>query len=188
LRFVFTACAVSIGAVVVPGAWLWWAVRHRTWNIRFLLLLPVAIGVAFVTCQWALRSKQFADFPDAARAMILFGQAFVGLPTLAFAMTLASWTFQCQWRRLIFLAFSILLLSLLCGAAVLWIDGRNMDPAQHYSWQGWPLVGVVGGFLSGMVCLAGFVLGPPVRAAWRGLRGMFAERDLRKNQRPAQTP
>jgi len=60
---------------------------------------------------------------------------------------------------------------------VLGIDGRDMDPAQHYSWQSWPLVGLVGGYLSGMVCLAGFVFGPPVRAVWRGLRRMFAERD-----------
>ncbi|HEV3002845.1 MAG TPA: hypothetical protein VGX78_00220 [Pirellulales bacterium] len=165
------ACLVSLGAFAAPGAWLWRAIRDRTWNVRFLLLMPAAVGIAFVTFQWALQTQQpLASLAQMPAVLALFAQATMGLPLLALAASIAGCTIRRRWRPLAWLAVSIVALSLAWGASILWIDSRDMDPAQRYTWDGWPFAGVVGAYFCGVLCLAWWFVGEPLLAGWRWLR------------------
>jgi outer membrane protein assembly factor BamB len=172
----FISSIVALGVFVLPGAWLWWAIRHRTWNIRYLLLLPGVVGVAFITSQWALHTEQLAMFASVPMpiVVVLCAQAAAGLPPIA----LASYTVRClaqrQWRRLTVLALAIVCVSALWGASMLWVDSRTIDPAQRYRWDGWAFAVVPGGYFCGMLCFASFVFAPPVRAVWRRMKAIVA--------------
>jgi len=167
--------ALSLAVAVVPGAWFWWGIRRRRFGIGYLLLLPLAVGLAMLTWIWAAKMPQFAQIPDWSRFLAMAGVALGGLPMWLLTLTSATWAVQRRWRRLTVLVLSTAIFSIAWAAVNVWIDSRSMDAQQHYTWEGWPLIGLAGAYTSGIICLALFTLGPPLRTTWRGLRRMFAE-------------
>lgn len=172
----------ALGVIVVPGAWLVYVVRRRTFSTRVLLLLPVAAGVAITTYLLVMRQAQtilpFGSTP--AYVVILPLTFLLGVPEVALGATLVSWTARRRWRRLALLAASIALVSMVWGAGMLWIDQRQMDAEQRYSWQGWPWIGLLGAYVCGWALLAHFLLAPPLRAALRLLRRSASRKGLKQ--------
>jgi hypothetical protein len=157
--------------MAVPGALLLWVIRRRTWSSRVLLLFPVAAGISLTTYRFFNRSS-FVDSLaiGGSPGLLLLTVAIVGLPEVAFLAELLASSITLRWRRLLWLAAGTLLLSGGLAIAALAIDSRSMDSEQHYVWDNaWAIVGF-GIYACGVVCLAGLVLGPPVKALWRLLK------------------
>jgi hypothetical protein len=79
---------------------------------------------------------------------------------LVVGATLAYWSYKHRWRR----ASIYLLFFLFCvvgsGTFMLVIHGRNFEPQERYSWDGWYWIFFVGGIGAGAMTVVGafFVL------------------------------
>jgi outer membrane protein assembly factor BamB len=147
------AFAVLFVGLIVPGWLMRRAWRQRSWK---LALLPVLwLGIL---CLWA--SIQYGTAALRPGLVYLGGALVVGVPALLFVGLVGGAVFRRRWRRLGLLLAVGLLVTLVHAGVWLAIDARGMDPAEHYSWEGWYAMLLIGAYeagvlLLGVLCLVG---------------------------------
>jgi hypothetical protein len=189
LRFALDALLLA----VLPLAWLGWAVRRHSWRWGVGLLLYLAsVGYA-VSAGWLL-PKQLSSFGDLFTASEIMAWAEpvfaplgwlgikadfrwlripLGLPPVL-GVGLLLWTAsRRRWRRLGLVVLAVLLISFLAALAWLRLETSRYDPAQYYSWYGWPWAALYGAYglgLLGAVCWLLLQTQRLGRRLWRRLR------------------
>jgi outer membrane protein assembly factor BamB len=156
---------LALGIAVLPGAWLWRVVSRRTFSVGVLLLLPAAVGIAFVTWK-AFASRLLPDgAPLPAQIAIAVAQVLAGLQLLALLWVLIRWTWGRHWRRLALLTLAVVLLSCTYGAFWFYLDARNLIDGERYEWQGWSLIGCGGLATCAVGCFFGLIVDAIIRIA-----------------------
>ena len=122
--------------------------------------MPVAFAVGFAGYKFVTAlPRQQMPIPDQDISLVLqLLETVPGLPVLAFPTFLVLWMIRGRWSRLSWLLGASLVASVAIFAIAIWIDSRGMDPAEHYSWNGWYFVLIIGSLAATALTLAGLVL------------------------------
>jgi hypothetical protein len=144
--------AVLLIGLIVPGWLLRRAWRQRSWR---LALLP--IGWRGILGLWAYISYGPAALLQDGPGY-LFRVVELGVPSVLF-VSLAAWTaFRRRWLQLGLLLAVALLAALTHGGVWLALDARGMDPEEHYSWDGWYAMLLIGAYEAGALLVGVFCL------------------------------
>jgi tRNA A-37 threonylcarbamoyl transferase component Bud32/outer membrane protein assembly factor BamB len=153
--------AVLLVGLIVPG----WLLR-RAWRQRSGRLALLSLGGLGVLGLWAY----FSDGPAALLPGDLGSLIVVvvlGGPSLVFVSRVARAAFRRRWPMLGLLLAVALLAALAHAGVWLALDARGMDPEEHYSWDGWSVMLLIGAYEAGvllvvMFCLVKLFRGGPV--------------------------
>jgi hypothetical protein len=140
--------------VFLPLMFLRLAARRRPWTMRIMMLIPVAAAVpltAFVALEPLIPTLP-APYPSSSRMLFFLG-SLVGVPIVCIAATVGGSLVRRRWRRLALLAGLTVLASVAIGLLWLVIDSRSMPAIEHYTWSGWYLAVLPGGYAAGVLML-----------------------------------
>src|SRR5262249_49930125 len=153
----------SLLVLVIPGWLLARGMVRRPWLSRGLPLIALAPVAAFCANELLLA----LPVPEVEPARLSLPErlyvALAGLPVLALPYLLAARTGRRRWLALAGLAAASLVLAAIASVVAVGLDSRDMDAAERYSWEGWALVIVIGGYLAAACVLIGKALGAAVR-------------------------
>jgi outer membrane protein assembly factor BamB len=155
---------VSLAVLVLPAAFLAWALRGRRW---LLCLLPLP----WLALVWTSAYLLFQVQNEADQLLLEFGRAWfnvgiavgllvlgvAGLPAVAFVGAALARLRSRQWGRLALLLVGSLLLAAAIGAVWLAYFPGGRQPERHYSWSGWYAIWPAGAYATGVVVLAVWV-------------------------------
>lgn len=163
----FSAVWLALLNVVIPLAILRLVAGRRTWRVRTLMALPVAVAVPLYAFQELDRSlpPEVATFPVPTRLVVIAG-TIAGLPILALAIVVVRSLVRLRWRPLAAVALATLISTAAIAAVSIRYDGRSMPAIEHYGRSGWPLVFLPGVYAAGVLVLIGWAL----RFSYRWLR------------------
>ncbi|HKI33196.1 MAG TPA: PQQ-binding-like beta-propeller repeat protein [Gemmataceae bacterium] len=164
---VFLLVQVGVILVIALGWSAAWVFRRGAWVIGLLLCLlllaVLAPGVWLTYLRFGGDVRNLLGPPPTPLVL-----ALLGLPVLVFAGRAVAWAVQGRWRRVGLLLAGSVLVTLPLAALLLWIDGRNLGPTQHYATDGWYSGWVMGAYATGALLVLGWLL----RAAFRVVRRM----------------
>jgi hypothetical protein len=154
--------------VVLPGSTLLRLIRHRRWTMRTMLLLPVLLALAITVLT--------VDLPFTSRHMRTGdGRLFwmlVTAPKVALLALLIHCTYRREWRRLVRWLVILVGVTMLMGGFLLIAENshRPLDASEHYAWDGWYLLWLMGAYLTGVLTIAVLVSHPVIKLVWRRIR------------------
>jgi hypothetical protein len=160
--------ALALVNVVIPLSILRLAAGRRRWNLRVLMALPLvaAMPLTLLLAGEPLIPILPAPFPGSARMLFALG-TLVGLPVVACPFAIGRSLFRRRWKVLLRIVGLTLLMSLIIGAAWLWLNRRSMPAIERYSWSGWSIVALPGIYAVGILVLIGRTIGGSIRLVTR---------------------
>jgi hypothetical protein len=153
----------SAAAVLLPLGWIARAVRRRQIALKeWLLVPPWCAAMVLVTRAIGLPPYLSSMGPAWQGVAVLIA---MGLPVAVLGTWLVVWLWRRRWKAIALTAALAVVLAL--GMAIWWMTGesRTMGPDDHFAWDGWPTLAILGTYLAGV--LLGFAT--VARLAWRGL-------------------
>ena len=160
--------------MVLPGWLMIWILRRRSFSLRRLLLVPVAVAISLASIQFVSAFSWFQSFylPRHFTFTVYF-VALIPIPIFGFLGALGLWIVQRHWQRVVILLSLTVFMSLLLGGVILWVDSYIKDTLEHYSWIRWYWIWFLGIYAAGGALL--FVkLGQPfVLALWQCFRKCY---------------
>jgi serine/threonine protein kinase/outer membrane protein assembly factor BamB len=171
LQIWLATLGLALAVFVVPGAMLWWVVRHRAWWFGFVPVLWLGLvlygGYLFYTTQY----EQASDYQIGQAGELRFAwavtlkflvMAAVGLPTVTLLLVLFGLLRRGRWGWVALLLFGAGVLAV--GVGVLWLRlAPALEPEQHYSWRGWYSLWPTGVYVLAVLLLMGRLS----RGVWR---------------------
>ena len=139
-------CFLSVALVVWPLVYAMKTVRHRTWSLLHLLLLPVLVGLAILAASVPHPLRE-----SAANSLIYrLINACLMIPVVVCPFWLIKWTLQGRWRHVVTWLGVSCVVSVALVPLFMYLDNQNsFDSTLRYSWQGWYRVWIYGGYLTG---------------------------------------
>jgi hypothetical protein len=180
---------LALGTLVLPG-WLVLRTLRPPWrmSVASLLSWPLAVAIAcggFLLVFGVVMAAPELSVPAGTSflrdALVALAILLGGLPVVAFAGRLGADAWHRRWRRLAACLSLWLAVSTALAALFLWFD-RQLDPLDHYTYDGWPTIVVPGAYAMGIVLLVwAFLKGVVVAAlrVGRSLRQFVARRHRR---------
>jgi outer membrane protein assembly factor BamB len=140
--------ALLFGVLILP-VWLFrWARRRRSWRLALLPALWLGMLSLWGYLAYGINAL-FLGWPYLVGAIVLGG------PPLVLLGFLVRSAIRRRWRTVALLLGCAVLATLIAAGVWLGIDARNMDPAEHYSWQGWYAVAQVGVYAWSLLLFCG---------------------------------
>jgi outer membrane protein assembly factor BamB len=133
---------------IVPGRYAFWMLRRRQWGLKAFLLLPVVVMLMVLAIR--LNVPYLPAHLASVQAKLILG--LVGLPGLMFPLLLIVWGFKRYWGRAAVWLSAALVVALLITVFGLWAD-RDKLVDEHYSFQGWYIPALIGGYVAGSIML-----------------------------------
>jgi WD40 repeat protein len=154
------ATAFSFTAILLPGWFVFYEARRRRWlGLAPSGLVAVALAsLAFFLFTFDLGQLLSLRLPNLSAGFFQSSEvspilsALAGLPLAIFACSLLGLILRRQWRRSAHVLGLTLLLALLIGGALLWMN-VSVHSLSQYSWEGWYLVAWVGVYAVGVLTL-----------------------------------
>jgi hypothetical protein len=149
--------AVLFVGLIVPG----WLLR-QAWRRRSGRLALLPVGWLGLLGLWASASYSPAALLPGG-LIDLGAMAMLGVPGLILVLVALA-AFRRRWRRLGLLLAVCVLVTLVHAGVWLAVDGRGLEPGEHYSWDGWYAMLLIvpyegAGLLGGVYCLVGLYRG-----------------------------
>ncbi len=138
---------------------------RRVSSVRALMLLPLAAAVplsVFLTLAPGLPlSVDNALLGSESRVFVTWTLA--GLPIALCVVEIVGCLIRKRWRPIVVLMGLTVVMGLVVAGGWVWIDGRSMAALEHYEWEGWGLVVLLGGYAAAVF----WVFGKGVVGGWR---------------------
>lgn len=129
----FSSVAFSLVLIVLPGAYLGFMLRQRTWSLRSWLSLPLVIGLVFVLY------RLVASLPSVRQMgwglAETYPHALGGTLALIFPALSLWWAIRRRWWRVAVLLGTSLVLALLLGLIMYLIVARDLVPQERFDWN-----------------------------------------------------
>ena len=150
LHMVTNALLIFLGALVFPFFYVRYMARRKRWTLQSFMLLPLLFAIPYLVLQLPLETKSGNQSADIMVNM--FGvQPWVGklmvvsmvLPTVIFAVTCIKYLWRGNWKRLIGLSITAIVISI--GIGVLWllVASPQFPTGCQYDWYDWGTVRLI---------------------------------------------
>ena len=176
--------AVSVVVLGLPGLFLLSSLRRGSWSLLRLLSLPLCLAVVLGCVRFAISMSTeitaslgriwgplMFHGPEAGEALSdpidLVLMALQGLPLVLLPGLALFWLVKGKWKRIAAWLMVYLVVTLVMGGIGIWQDASRMDPAQHYSWNGWYWLLFFAIYATGMLLAVVLLLKPAARFLWR---------------------
>jgi hypothetical protein len=148
--FLVAGC-LAFANVFVPLGILWLILRRRrSFNMWTLMVLPVMAAVPLVVYQTVLPWLSAGAWPLlATENRVFLTGTFAGIPVVCFLGVMGASLVRRRWERVAGLLGLSLIATLVVAGGWIGIDRRSMAVnLEHYVWEGWWLVFLVGAYLA----------------------------------------
>jgi serine/threonine protein kinase len=162
---------VGVSAIIVapPLIWARRVIRRRRSALWEWYLIPVWAALVFLLYRGYGYYRIRFGAPEASPGMLALLFA-LGIPILFLLSVIGVRAVQGRWRRVLsqvaFVGISIVAMA----AFMIAVDRRAMLPEEHYSWEGWEHIVVLGAYAAGLWLLLAGVLREVAIAGWRTTR------------------
>jgi outer membrane protein assembly factor BamB len=122
--------------------------RRRSFNMWALLVLPVAAAVPLMAYQTVLPWLSTGEnrLLSTETRVFLTG-TMAGIPVVYFLVVLGGMVMRRRWKLVLVLLGLTLMATLLVAGLWVWVDRRSMAVnMEHYVWEGWERVVMVGAY------------------------------------------
>ncbi len=167
------AVVLSLVILLIPYWLIRAAVRRRDlgrWRSMLIVTGLAVLTFGIIALRFLSRDPQ-GDLPLGP----LLAMSVGGLALLAWPRALLSSLFRGDWRRVRWLLGGTLAASIALAAIVLSVASQWKSPEQHYSWQRWWLILLLGAFAVGMLMVLWQGIGPAVTWLWKRIRRSSAK-------------
>jgi hypothetical protein len=138
----------AVALILLPGWYLSTLVRRRVWSLKALFVAPVLVGLALVALS--------APTPIHVESLPLLQKMAMGffmLPPVLLLVSLVRWSFQRRWRRIAAWTMVVVLVSGAIAALMIAVHWAGSEGSIPYSWEGWPLVCLLGWYFTGLLLI-----------------------------------
>jgi hypothetical protein len=141
---------VNVG---LPLLILWLAARkRRQFNIRSLMVLPLAAAVPLMTFLTLAPSLELWPAPwlFSEKAEFIAG-TLAGIPIVYYVLWMGGSLVRRRWRFVLALLGLTVAATLAVAGGWLWLDRKSMAAIEHYRWEGWELVLLPGAYFAAVL-------------------------------------
>ncbi len=147
--------------------------RRRVFRMWALMVLPVVVVVPLMVflglTPWLPVGEQ--RWLGTQNRVFLAG-TLAGVPVVLGVWWAIAAVVRGRWRRVLAMVGLVVMATLLVARVWIWMDRKGMAPIEHYGWEGWELVVMVGGYVAAVIWGVGKVMVGAYRLLRRRLAGI----------------
>ena len=149
-RNFFASGGLALVNVALPLLILRWAKgKRRFFHIRALMVLPLAAAIPLMTyltlSPW-MPSRLTRLLYSESR--IFLAGTLAGIPVVYFVRVMWASVVRRRWKALVGLLAITVLAALAIAVGWIWLDRKSMAAIEHYGWEKWETVLLIGAYVS----------------------------------------